>query len=132
MTVPSLADVVEAKTPRRGAMFPGSGTTIPRVSLRRLEGRRRNESPARDVHAAYTYTPTGVSNMFIANRAAMLAVSAGLAAVPVVGLQAASVGHPADKQANAIARDASPGQGARLGAQGAPRPAQLQDLDTEI
>jgi hypothetical protein len=52
--------------------------------------------------------------------------------VAVVGLHAASVGHPVDHHANAIARDASTGQGAGLGAHGAPRPAQLQDLDTEI
>ena len=63
--------------------------------------------------------------MFIAKRAAALAASAGMAGL-VAGLLAVAA------PANAAATVGHPGQSSGLGQHAAPRPAQLQDVDTEI
>ncbi len=63
--------------------------------------------------------------MFNVKRAAVLAVSAGLAAVPIFGLQAAGASTgpaPAQHVGAAVGHLAHGGMG----------PAHLQDLDTEI
>jgi hypothetical protein len=57
--------------------------------------------------------------------AALLAVAAPAGA-------GAAVGHPADSQAVAVARDASTSESVGGAAHVAPGPLQLQDVDTEI